>query len=290
MDYVKNFQKAIDYIEDNIKEGIDYREVAKRVYLSEFHFQKLFLVLTGYTLGDYIRRRKLSLAADELRGGNRKVIDVALDFGYDSPESFARAFTKFHGVTPSKAKSGAKCVCFSKLSVKITVSGGSLMDYKIVTLGEVKLVGKRGRFEKQQEMTSVAISKFWAGCKKEGVTDKIIGHIPKEKPVFHGLLGVSIAAGSKDGNNTFPYAIASEYHGEPVEDGLEVITLPASKYAVFTAKGRMPEAFVEMYSRICKEFFVQSGYEYGEGAEIEVYPSDDVLNPDFTCEIWIAVK
>ena len=139
MDYVKNFQKAIDYIEDNIKEGIDYREVAKRVYLSEFHFQKLFLVLTGYTLGDYIRRRKLSLAADELRGGNRKVIDVALDFGYDSPESFARAFTKFHGVTPSKAKSGAKCVCFSKLSVKITVSGGSLMDYKIVTLGEVKL-------------------------------------------------------------------------------------------------------------------------------------------------------
>ena len=289
MDYVKSFQIAIDYIEENLKGEIDYYEAAKRAYLSEFHFQKLFLVLTGYTLGDYIRRRRLTLAADELRNEKKKVIDVALDFNYESPESFTRAFTKFHGVTPLEVKKGAKTKSFSKLSVKITVSGGSLMDYKIVTLGDLKLVCRRDRFLKQQEMTTVEISKFWAKCKKEGYTDKIIAKIPKENPTFGGLLGVSFSAEGKD-SDSFPYAIATEYRGGEVEEGLEVIDLPAAKYAVFTAKGKMPEAFVETYSKICKEFFVQSGYEYANGAEIEVYPSDDALNPDFTCEIWVAVK
>ena len=288
MDYVKNFQRAIDYVEENLKNEIVYSEVAKRAYLSEFHFQKLFLVLTGYTLGDYIRRRKLALAAKDLVDGKKKVIDVALDYGYESPESFSRAFTKFHGVTPLEAKKGAKTVPFSKLTVKITVSGGSLMDYRIENLCEMKLVCRKERFLKQHEMTSVAISKFWDKCKKEGYTEKICRHIPKD-PVLKGLLGISFSAEGKD-SDSFPYAIASEYRGEPVEDGLEVIDLPAAKYAVFTAKGKMPEAFVNTYSKIIKEFFVQSGYEYANGAEIEVYPSDDAQNPDYTCEIWVAVK
>ena len=120
MEWVKGLQKAIDYIEDHITEDIDYAEIAKQAYSSSFHFQRVFHIICGYSIGEYIRNRRLSLAGTDLSSGNEKVIDIALKYGYNSPESFSRAFTKFHGITPVQAKNEKLTLkSFSRVSVKI---------------------------------------------------------------------------------------------------------------------------------------------------------------------------
>ena len=133
MDWLTGIQNAINYIEEHLTEEIDYEEVAKEAACSNFYFQRIFGILCGISIGDYIRNRRLTLAGDELSASDDKVIDIALKYGYESPESFTRAFSRFHGVTPSEAKKdGSKLKSFSRISVKITLSGGSVMNYKIV--------------------------------------------------------------------------------------------------------------------------------------------------------------
>ncbi|MCL2576557.1 MAG: AraC family transcriptional regulator [Defluviitaleaceae bacterium] len=104
MDWLKGIQNAIHYIEDNITEELDYDDIAKQANVSSFHFQRAFGILCGFTLGEYIRNRRLTLAGMELSSGNSKVIDVAVKYCYDSPDSFTKAFSRFHGIYPSSAK------------------------------------------------------------------------------------------------------------------------------------------------------------------------------------------
>ena len=118
MDCRTGLQHAIDYVETHLTEPIDFGEAAKCAYASSFHFQRVFSTICGYTLGDYIRWRRLSLAGREFAEQNAKVIDVALKYGYETPESFSRAFTRFHGVSPTKAKHAAPLKSCSRRSVK----------------------------------------------------------------------------------------------------------------------------------------------------------------------------
>ena len=125
MDWVTGIQKAIDYVEAHLSETIDYEKVAAESFSSSYYFQRVFSLLCGYTLGEYIRLRRLSLAGAELSNGKEKVIDIALKYGYDSPDSFAKAFQKFHGITPSQARVDGKTLkSFSRLSMKISLEGG----------------------------------------------------------------------------------------------------------------------------------------------------------------------
>ena len=146
MDWIQGIQKAIDYIEEHITEEIDYEEVAKRAYSSSFHFQRVFGIICGFTLGEYIRRRKLTLAGNDLLSKNMKVIDVAFKYGYETPESFSRAFQKFHGIMPSQVKNGYSLKSFSRLSVRLDLIGGTEMNYKIEEKLELILVGYKKRF------------------------------------------------------------------------------------------------------------------------------------------------
>ena len=122
MDWISGIQQAIDYVEAHLTEELDLETVAEQAYSSPFHFQRIFSVLCGFSLGDYIRMRRLSLAGEELARGRAKIIDLALKYGYDSPESFSRAFARFHGVTPSEARRGGKIRIFTPLSVKLTLT------------------------------------------------------------------------------------------------------------------------------------------------------------------------
>ena len=287
MNWMTGLQKAIDYVEETVTEEIDYEEAAKRAYSSSFHFQKVFALVCGLTLGEYVRCRRLSLAAEELAKDKGKVIDVALKYGYDTPESFSRAFTRFHGVTPMQAKNGATTKFYSRLSVKLTLQGGETMDYRIEKLGKIQVICKRKKFAKHAELTTQLISEFWAENLRTGIIPQLCSYIPQE-PKLKGLLGISFTAEFE--NETFPYGIGAEYAGGEVAKGLEVIEIPAHTYAVFPVKGEMPDAFAQTYKKICTEFFPQSGYEYGFGVEFEVYPSADTQSPDYYCEIWVAVK
>ena len=127
MDWICGIQKAIDYIEEHLTEKIDYEAVAKCAYSSSYHFQRVFGILCGFTVGEYIRRRRLTLAGNELLHSQQKVIDVALKYGYKTPESFSRAFQRFHGILPSQVKKGCYLNSFSRLSVNFDSTGGSEM-------------------------------------------------------------------------------------------------------------------------------------------------------------------
>ena len=290
MNWITGIQKAIDYIEAHILEDIDYAEAAKCAATSEFYFQRIFGMLCGFTVGDYIRMRRLTLAGSELIKTDKKVIDVALKYGYDSPESFCRAFSKFHSITPSEARKSGTIKSFSKVSVKLTLTGGDTMDYRIEKRDAMRVLCKRKTVKKLMNNVAVCdIEAFWEKCGKDGSIKKLCSVIPEDTPI-KGLLGICFSYDME--NLEFPYGIGFALGKDDVLcDGFEVAEIPAYTYAVFKVKGKMPEAFTETYKRICTEFFVQSDYEYNcKGVEMEVYPSDDVKNPDYECEIWISVK
>ena len=288
MDWITGISKAIDYIEEHITEPTDYARAAKEACSSPFNFQRVFALLCGYTLGDYVRMRRLTLAGEDLLSTDAKVIDVALKYGYDSPESFSRAFTRFHGVSPSAVRKGAAIRSFSRICVKLILTGGSIMEYRIEKKQAAKIICRRREFTKPgDDYTNREIPEFWNECGRDGSIQKLCGYI-KDSAQFKGLLGVCFSTEMTDSG--FPYGIGAEYDGESDPQDFEIVEIPAYTYAVFTVRGRMPDAFRETYRKICTEFFPQSGYEYGNGVEIEAYPSADVQNPDYTCEIWIAVK
>lgn len=289
MEWVTGLQRAIDYVEEHLLEEIDYETAAKKACSSAFHFQRVFGIICGFALGDYIRMRRLSLAASDLACGKDKVIDIALKYGYDTPESFTRAFTRFHGITPTEARRGGNVKSFSRLSVKLILTGGSTMDYRIEKLDAIKVVCRRKTVKKSaEEGPAWEISDFWDECTKDGSIKKLVGCFPKE-PRLKGLLGICYSEDTE--GLKFPYGIGVEYDGRPVEEGFEIVEIPAHTYAVFPCRGKMPEAFSETYRKIVTEFFPQSDrYEYAQGIELEVYPSDKVDDPKYFCEIWVAVR
>ncbi len=276
-------------MESNITDEIDFEAVAQQAYSSSFHFQRIFGILCGMSLGDYIRMRRLSLAGEELSKGGGKIIDIALKYGYDTPESFSRAFTRFHGIAPSEAKHGGKVKIFTPLSVKLTLTGGSKMDYRIEKRDAFQVVCKRKKVSKPKAANATMnITAMWQEYGKDGTLGRLDALIP-ENPVMKGLLGICFS--SELDAKQFPYGIGAEYDGRKTDDDLEIITIPANTYAVFTSKGKMPDAFIETYNRIVTEFFPQSTqYEYDENVEFEVYSSADTSDPDYKCEIWIAVN
>lgn len=288
MDWITGIQRALDYTEAHLTDEIDYEAVAREAASSAFHFQRMFSMLVGYTLGDYIRQRRLSLAADELHRTDDKIIDIALKYGYDTPESFSRAFTRFHGVTPSVARRGGESKSFSRLSVKLILDGGNLMDYRIEKRDAFKVVCKKKQVNKPQGDTATAdISAFWAEVSQNGMMEKLCKYGDFSK--LNGVLGICFSGEMVESG--FPYGIGAEWNGKPLEDDFDIVEIPAHTYAVFQCRGQMPDAFKDTYKKICTEFFPQSStYEYGSGIELEVYPSADVQNPDYACEIWIAVN
>lgn len=288
MDWITGIQRVIDYVEAHLDEPIDYAQAAKQAASSPFHFQRVFSTLCGFTLGDYIRMRRLSLAAEELSKTDARVLDIALKYGYDSPESFSRAFTRFHGIRPSQARAGGRVRSFSRLSVKLILSGGNVMEYRIEKKEAFTLVCARRHVNKPQGDTATAdISAFWRQCGADGLFDRLEKYSRFDH--FGGVLGVCFSSEMDEAG--FPYGIGAEYNGLPLAgEDLELVEIPAATYAVFPCRGPMPDAFRSTYLQICSEFFPQSRYEYGNGTELEVYPSANTDDPNYYCEIWIAVR
>ena len=290
MDWISGIQRAVDYVEAHILEPIDYEAVAGQAYSSSFHFQRVFSILCGFTLGDYIRMRRLSLAGSELASSDIRVIDAALKYGYDSPESFSRAFARFHGATPSQAKQGGVALkSFSPLSVRLFLDGGRAMNYRIETVEEFQLICKRKRMPGRAELSMEEIAPFWQACIEDGTIEALCKYIPQGDLFHNCIVGASFGKDARDAE--YPYAIGGQYNGRPVTDpGLTVETIPAHSYAVFPCAGKMPAAIQTLYQQMCREFFPASEYQPCGGPDFEAYPSADVDDPDYACEIWVAVE
>lgn len=287
MDWVTGIQNAIDYVEEHLTEEIDYDRVAEQAACSNFYFQRIFSILCGMTLGEYIRGRRLTLAGNELKTSADKVIDIALKYGYESPESFTRAFSKFHGVTPSDArKGGFKLKSFSRLSVKISLNGGILMDYKIVEKEAFDVVEKVETHTVENSENAKSIPEFWTRAHSDGTIEKLLD-IACDKTYIFGICYGNLPENAK----TFDYSIAAKCDKTAVPPkGFRKNTVPARTWAVFECKGKMPEAIQTMWHKIVSEFFPASGYQPTYEMDIEAYTKGNMESPDYRSEIWVPVN
>lgn len=277
MEWIKAINQAINYMEDNILETITCESVAEHVYLSSFHFQRSFAMLTDLTVGEYIRNRRLSLAGEELLTTKAKAIDVALKYRYQTPESFTKAFTRFHGVTPIEAKKeGTVLKSFPPLVIKIILEGGHSMDYKIVKKDAFQVVVKTKSF--CGEMCEEGIPKFWTEYFNSGAAKKVCG-------------AMGICASEMDQKKSWNYGIGCEKeHVKEIPEGFEVWDIEANTWAIFHCVGPMPNAIQSMWKRIYSEWLPSSNYELLPGYDIEYYSDGDNSSADYVSEIWIPVK
>ena len=212
---------------------------------------------------------------------------MALKYGYESPESFARAFQRFHGVTPSEARrDGSRLRSFAPLTVQITLKGGTYMDYRIVEKPPFTLLERVERHSIVADENLNTIPDFWTRAKADGTIEKLL-ELAADRTYLFGVCYGNEPTDSK----TFDYAIAAACDPAlAAPEGLRVREMPARTWAVFPCRGAMPGAVQQLWHRIITEFFPGSAWEPTYELDIEAYPDGDMESPDYTCEIWVPVK
>jgi len=275
--------KAIGYIEDNITEELTIKDIAKQAMVSPFYFQKGFAMLCGFTVGEYIRCRRLALAGSELISTDKKIIDIALDYGYDSPDSFTKAFIRFHGTTPTSVRKGEAMIkSFASLKIKLTLEGGYTMDYKIVKKDQFTIIGVSKVFKYDEAET--AVPKLWEEYYQTGKSD-----------IVCSVYGVNIDESM--GDNEFEYLIADNYNPiKEIAEGFVTRIIPKHTWAVFACIGAMPPNIQDINKKIFSEWLPNcTDYEIAAGYNIEMYsnPAEyqkGVQDEKYYCEVWIPVK
>lgn len=286
MGWMEALKKAINYIEEHLLEELTVEEVAREVYLSPFYFQKGFKMITGYTVGEYVRNRRLYLAALELSGDGVKVIDVAYKYGYDTPESFTKAFTRFHGMSPMQLKGQRyNLTPFYPLQLEISIKGGNKLDVCLEQMEAFKVIGF-SRFYRYDTAFD-EIPGFWKEYLESPISSLLI------QKYCIGSYGICRDVDANMKKETFKYMIAGPYHGEGEEipKGLSIEEIPALTWAKFRGMGPMPHAIQNLNTRIYKEWLPNNPeYEFAEGYNIEMYSSGDQYAADYISEVWIPIR
>ena len=270
--WIEGMQASIDYIEENLTEPLEIGAVAGTAGLSPFYYQRIFGALCGMTVGEYIRARRMTLAARELAGTDLKVIDAALKYGYDSPDSFARAFQRFHGITPSAAKEpGAQLKSFAPLHIKISLEGGIMLDYRISEKAPFTVVGVKRRFN--SDTSYQEIPKFWNEWLAQG----------ENRPVM-GSFGICI---DMDGKN-FDYWIADMYlPWKEIPEGCETRMIPGGLWAQFRCTLKTLQT---VNTQIWSEWLPSlKEYSLAGDYDLEFYLEPDE-NGECECYIWVPLK
>ena len=283
MDWVASIHQAIQYIEEHLREELTIQEIAQQAALSPFYFQKGFAMLCGITVGDYIRQRRLSAAGLEVLTTDRKIIDIALEFGYDSPDSFTKAFVRFHGLTPAALrKSGGAVRSFAPLRIKVTLEGGQNMDCKIMKKEAFTVLCRAKTFK--YEDAAAQVPQFWAEHFGTG-----------GGKVVCGMYGINLDESM--GGNEFEYLIADNYDpAKEIPDGFTTRTIPAHTWAVFPCTGRMPQALQGLNQQIFSQWLpTNPDYKIAAGINVELYSDasrfeDGTQDQDYYCEVWVPVE
>ena len=277
MDWITGLNKTMDYIEAHLSGEIDYEQLARLACCSSYHYQRMFAYMAGVSLGEYIRRRRMSVAAADLQGGE-KVLEVALKYGYQSPTAFNRAFQSVHGLPPSALReTGASVKAFPPLHFTITIKGVEQMEYRIEKRGPFRVVGVSIAIDKDMEKNFDKIPPFWGQAAADGVIEKLAGMMDAQ-PM--GILGVCACTGEEE----WRYWIAAASTRQ--DAALEEFTVPAATWAVFPGSGTN-QSIQELERRVFTEWLPSSGYEYGNAPDIEVYLNADPQDSKY--EVWIPV-
>lgn len=281
MDWLENLNKSLEYVENHLTDELSIDEAARIAHCSTYHYQRMFSYIADVTLGEYIRRRRMSLAVVDLKNG-AKVIDVAIKYGYESPTSFNRAFRSVHGISPQEAKrADSKLTSYPLLNFAIQVKGVTAMEYQIIDKESFKIVGPSLTLGKDMEKNQKIIPQFWTKFHQENGLAKLLPLMGEKVP---GILGVSMMDDYESDEWDYVIAVASDQEVE----GFKTYDIPAAKWAIFSGSGPMPHAIQELQKRIYVEWLPTSGYEYAELPDIEVYLDHDPTNPSF--QVWFPVR
>lgn len=275
VDWTRDIQNVLDYIEAHITDELETKELAKLACISPFYFQRLFSALCGMGVGEYIRCRRLMLAGEELASTHARVIDVAAKYGYDSPDSFNRAFRRFHGISPSSArKTDASLRAFAPMTIQGKMEERDMLEYKIVEKPQFTLVGLPRMFN--SDTSYQEIPKFW---------DEVMG---MESCPLLGMYGVCI---DEDGKN-FEYLIADNYiPWQELPAGCVTRVIPAFTWAVFPCRGPLPQTLQDVNTRIWTQWLPNcKDYRLAANLNLELYAPPAEKPEDTYSEIWLPVE
>lgn len=268
---------TVSYIEQHITEEIEYKTLADSTGIPVYHFQKMFACMADVPLTEYIRRRRMSLAAEELLKGNRKIVDVALKYGYNSPTAFNRAFQSVHGVSPSMVKKGcAPAVSYPALQFSFSVKGSGKLNFRIEKKESFRILGISSPLARELEKNFKTIPHRWDQALADGTLDRLF---PLMDGKSSGLMGVSVHHGE---DWRYFIAVSSSQSAK----GMEAYEFPAASWAVFSGEGTN-KTLQELERRVITEWLPSSGYHYADIPDIEVYLKADPKACVY--EYWLPV-
>ncbi len=295
MEWIMSMSRALDYIENHLlDEELDVESISKEVAISSFYFQRGFSILTGYGVGEYIRNRRMYRAAIDIAGG-AKVIDVALKYCYETPESFTKSFSRFHGVTPQRVKGDvSKIKVFLPLKINISITGGSKMDFRIEKMDSFKVIGFKKIFnmddclKKIPEFWSELYKKYYLSWCEKGEPSTPIEKCMKK----NGIGDYGICMKDFESHTEFSYMVAGKYTGGEYPSELEVSDIPALTWAKFECIGPNPGTLQSVNREIFNNWLPTNGkYKISADYSIEWYSSEgDPCSDNYRSEIWIPVE
>ncbi|MFC3500606.1 helix-turn-helix domain-containing protein [Micromonospora krabiensis] len=283
---LERLNQAMAYVEERLDQRIDVAELARIAMTSEYHFRRLFSALAGLPLSEYVRRRRLTVAAAEVLAGEETLLDIAVRYGYGSAEAFARAFQAMHGVGPGEARrTGAALRAQPRMSFRLTVEGSSSMRYRIVQKDGFRLVGRKARVPLVHEGMNPAIVSFIKGLGRETIAR--IEALSDQEPA--GIVNVSdnlIGDRAEGSELDYWHAVVT---GADAPEDLDAIDVPAGSWAVFEASGAFPSAVQYLWRDVFTQWFPSNPYQSRPGPQI----SRTVLSADGTeaeSELWVPVE
>ena len=294
MEWLTAIRTAIGYMEGHLGEAVGLEDVAREVHLSPFFLQRGFSLMTGYGIGEYLRNRRLYEAALDLQRGPEKVIDIAFKYGYETPESFAKAFARFHGATPTQVREGAPTRTFLPLTIQITIQGGNQMDCKITPMFPFKVIGFQKEFD--YETAYAEIPRFWDEICEKYANNVYAGNDPAnpyEQALVDNCIGEYGVCIDDIGCGKFRYLIAGKYTGGSVPEDMVLYELPRGEWAVFDCIGPNPQTLQSVNTRVFREWLpANPDYELCGNATVEWYDciNGEPTDPDYHSAIWVPVK
>jgi len=305
MDWIERLNKAIIYVEEHLLEEIDYTQPAKIACCSSYQFQRMFSYIANVSLSEYMRRRKMSLAAVDLQKGD-KIIDTALKYGYASPTAFNRAFQSIHGIAPSRAKGySVPLKSYPKINFKLIAKGAEEMEFRIEKHDAIRVLGASTPLSKDAEKAYEEGTSFWVKVLFEDIQKDINGfsngkicgalnaacnfkNAEGSLPKYNGFFGIET---EHNNGGEYMIAVASTM---PENDMLKEYIIPAHDWVIFSGKHffedeESADSFVKYEERIYAEWLPSSGYEIADEISVQfLFATTDLENAPF--EIWLPIK
>ena len=277
--------RAMRVIEDGLEGEVDMAAVARAALVSEHHFRRMFSALAGIPLSEYVRRRRMTLAAAAVLRRAEAIQDIAVRFGYTSADAFSRAFRAVHGIGPEQARRpGAVLRSQPPLTFRLTIEGSTTMDYRIVTTEAFTFAGYRKTVPLIYEGVNPEAAEF-----TKSITKEQWGRLYKLADLEPGVVTVmDRISETREEGSELDHWIAAATSSDDV-DGLEVLKVEPRTWAVFSETGPFPDALQNLWVKAYGEWFPANPYETTPGPEIAKVDYQDGDGSSVYCEIWLPV-